>query len=948
MSHIMEKTLATLPKLLTQSLVGAKGQGHNGPTPLGQEVMNFMKTVHRAHSKTQESAIVKAELAAIKEKLKQMNLSKRSSSVLRNTFTKVIFCHLLGYDVSFVLVDGMKLCQQAEGYDKRLGYLVTCLLLHRDMDVAVLMLSTLLRDLTSSNMGDNWMALTLAGQLVPEDSIEHILPAVVNNLKHQHDMVREKAVHCLLAFHRIAPAQMQAVMPKLAPLLSSRDPGVLNALTNVYVCLSEENPSELVGLGGSFLHILHQIINRGFGSNFYYHMVPLPWLQINLLKVLGNLAAVDSGLCRSLCPILETLIERTKVTEPVSLAILMESVKTATKIKADDKLLELCSACVGKLLSSSAVNNMRYQGLGLLIALSKVRPGFAARHQVAVVECLNDPDDAIQARTTHLLHAMANGANVKAICEKLFEQSVSSDAVRRRDIIMMVSDLAERLVVDMSFYLHLYFRIFLSNQLNSTMRLAFVELVMCRVENFARTPGTYQEESVAQLARNMLDIVENEQTTPPNVLLALQVLGSLAPVLKSHSPIDETFLHTVRKYFGQSRGKHGDEKQCLLANPQVSKPQTVLKSSDVELQCTCLQVITKMVLAECLNAESVKLWLENLNENELLGNFQVRCYFNELLNLVSRPLDIALRADIMFTPNTSSLDLSLSFMDALIVRNMLQGKEGFMPRYKVLAERNASLVASLDASMLSSHLSDAEQTSADASLNTSMVMKVPAVSLAPSKWRDDDEEEEEQFTLVDVVEEGSPAEKTVGPERDLFAGLENINLEAESNVPSLGKHRSLWEDEKHDNDMTINIGFNLHPFGLPRKSRHGHQGTKWFDEDENDNPRLDDESKYCSTEFSNLSERCESPSNFSSNSIYSDFRDPSTLIWPSSSQSSLHKANSLSGAPSIYNQSALGYSPGSPGMSMSSTVDTLTDSDPNEESDDNGVAGTSGVDPQPL
>ncbi|RUS70828.1 hypothetical protein EGW08_021411 [Elysia chlorotica] len=938
MSHIMEKTLASLPKLLTQSLVGGKSQTQGGPTPLGQEVMNFMKAVHRARSKTQESAIVSAELAVVKEKLKQTTTANRSSSVLRNAFTKVIFCHLLGYDVSSLAIESMKLCQQGQGYNKRLGYLVTSLLLKRDDEVALLMMCTLQHDLTSSNMGENWIALMTAGQLVAADHIEHILPAVVKNLTHRHDMVREKAVHCLLAFQRISPGVLQSVMPKLVPLLSSRDPGVLNAVTNACVCLSEENPSSLTGFGASFLHILHQIINRGFGSSFYYHMVPLPWLQINLLKILGNLAAVDSNLCQSLCPVLEALIERTKVTEPISLAILMESVKTATKIKSDDKLLELCSTCVGKLLSSSAVNNMRYQGLGLLIALSKVRPSFAAHHQVAVIECLNDPDDAIQSRTTHLLHAMANGANVKAICEKLFEQSGTSDSVRRQDIILMISDLAERLVVDLSLYLHLYFRIFQNGYLTGTMRANFVELILSRVENFAKTPDSSQEASIVQLAKDMLELLQNDQTTVPNFLLAVQILGCLAPMLKSQPLLGENFLELLKKQFLHSESMADDKKQSLLFSPQREEAKCGLTSGDEdELRCTCLQVISKMVLGGCLSVEAVKRWLENTDRVRLSKSFQIRCYFDELLDLVHNPQDIAMRGEIMFNPNSEFLDLSLSFLDPLIVQDMLQGKEGFVPQYKLLADRNAELAASLDTSMLSSPPSDAVQISASSSLDSSMVAnKNLSGNSAKNKWRDYDdgyEEGEEQFTLVDVDEGGDSPGKTAWAEKELFAGLENLNIEKSSK--HIGKNKKLWDDERQDNlDISINIGFNLHPFGLPHKSEHGHRASKWYDEDENDNLRVDDADNCDDTiDFSNLSEKCESPiNNMNSNSIYSDFSD----------------SFERSPKTQAYSHGDQGYSPASPlasvqRMSTSSTVDTLTDSDPAEESDENGMASAPGT-----
>ena len=359
MSNIMEKTLASLPKLLAQSFIGNKSSKQPRSSSVSPEVQNFMKCVHRAKSKTHEAAIVSSELSDIQAKLKQTEYIS-SSLFLRSSFSKALFCHLLGYDVSFIAVTAINLAgQQGLGQDKRFGYLLSSLLLHPGHQMVLLMTANLLRDLKSSNMTDNLIALAMTPNLVNSDNVAILLPQVVKRLSHSQDLVKERAVHCLRSLYLRAPEQVLPAVSQLTALLTCRDPGVLTAVVNMYLLLLEQNATNYVHLGPSFLHILQQINGRGFGSNYYHHMVPLPWLQISILKVLRMLGNSNTQLSLAMQPHLEALMEKTKVSEPLSLAVLVEAVLTATSIPEADSLLPLCSRCVGKLLDLQVSPGLR-------------------------------------------------------------------------------------------------------------------------------------------------------------------------------------------------------------------------------------------------------------------------------------------------------------------------------------------------------------------------------------------------------------------------------------------------------------------------------------------------------------------------------------------------------------------------------------------------------------
>ena len=81
-------------------------------------------------------------------------------------------------------------------------------------------------------------------------------------------------------------------------------------------------------------------------------------------------------------------------------------------------LLERCAAAVSRFLSSPS-NNLKYVGLDSLSGIVNIDPRYAAEHQMAVVDCLTDPDESLQKKTLDLMYAMTKAHNVEVIVEKM-------------------------------------------------------------------------------------------------------------------------------------------------------------------------------------------------------------------------------------------------------------------------------------------------------------------------------------------------------------------------------------------------------------------------------------------------------------------------------------------------------------------------------------------------
>jgi len=65
----------------------------------------------------------------------------------------------------------------------------------------------------------------------------------------------------------------------------------------------------------------------------------------------------------------------------------------------------------GFLKSSS--HNLRYVGIDSLARIVRINAKYAAEHQLAVIDCLEDPDDTLKKKTLELLYKMTKPSNVE-------------------------------------------------------------------------------------------------------------------------------------------------------------------------------------------------------------------------------------------------------------------------------------------------------------------------------------------------------------------------------------------------------------------------------------------------------------------------------------------------------------------------------------------------------
>ena len=76
---------------------------------------------------------------------------------------------------------------------------------------------------------------------------------------------------------------------------------------------------------------------------------------------------------------------------------------------------------IANFLKSSS-HNLKYVGIDGLARIVRISPKYAAEHQLAVIDCLEDPDETLKRKTLELLYKMTKANNVEVGGGRLFRK----------------------------------------------------------------------------------------------------------------------------------------------------------------------------------------------------------------------------------------------------------------------------------------------------------------------------------------------------------------------------------------------------------------------------------------------------------------------------------------------------------------------------------------------
>ena len=180
----------------------------------------------------------------------------------------------------------------------------------------------------------------------------------------------------------------------------------------------QKDPTSYKDLVPSFVSILKQITEHRLPRDFDYHRIPAPWIQMQLLRILATLGQADQAASEGMYEVLLEVMRRADTGISVGYAIIYECVRTVTTIYPNAMLLDAAAGSIARFIKSDN-HNLKYLGVTGLAAIVKDHPKYAAEHQMAVIDCLEDPDETLKRKVCGCVRAWER----EGVCARVFALS---------------------------------------------------------------------------------------------------------------------------------------------------------------------------------------------------------------------------------------------------------------------------------------------------------------------------------------------------------------------------------------------------------------------------------------------------------------------------------------------------------------------------------------------
>ncbi|KAL3152008.1 hypothetical protein ABBQ32_001127 [Trebouxia sp. C0010 RCD-2024] len=486
----------------------------------------------------------------------------------------------------------------------QVAYLASSLFLDYKDDTIILVVNTLSTDLKSDNYLIVCAALTAICKLISPDLINAVMPRTLELLTHPKELVRKKAVMALHRYlqldpERDGPLSGVELDRHLRQALCDKDPSVMSAALCALQEVIQRDPKPYKNLIPSFVSILKQVAEHKLPKAFDYHRTPAPFLQIKLLRVLGHLGTSDKQASDNMYSVVAESMRRGNTGHTIGNAIVYEAVRTIASIYPNPSLLQSAAEMISTFLKSSS-HNLKYVGIDGLARIVRINPKYAAEHQLAVIDCLEDPDDMLKKKTLELLYKMTKPNNVEVIVDKMVDYlRNTSDEVTKTEVVKRIGELAERFAPDTQWFLDTMNQVFelggdvVSPQLaNSLMRLIG--------EGGGEEDEQADTQLRAQAVRSYLDLLDKPKLSAVLLKVICWVLGEygtladipvdsvidkLAGIVDTHSATD-----AVRGYLITALGKLCSQAPCNPSPQAQHLLHEAANSRNLDLQQHALEI----------------------------------------------------------------------------------------------------------------------------------------------------------------------------------------------------------------------------------------------------------------------------------------------------------------------------------------------------------------------
>ncbi|CAL4114704.1 unnamed protein product [Meganyctiphanes norvegica] len=651
MSGVLEKTFGGL----VQNIFGSSGaqtqSGTNNVTVPGLKyvslgLVHFVEKLQAARriSKQEEEYCVQHES---REWVKLLSSPSSGSALVSDLLCRAMVIKVRGYSLPSLHIHAIKLTQSSNLHHKKLGYLFVSQELNPGSELSLLMVNTIQRDLAAANVLQVASALATLPTIVTVDLAPALTQALTTCLTSRQIYIRRRAVLMVGMLVSRVGCEMQEwareVTPHFQHLLVDQDPGVamaaINTLAKIYSVCSSDREELRTQAGVSASHVLVQTLNGSLPKDYQVNALPAPFVQISMLRVIRTISSRTWEVPSEVISAVESVVSQPWGGKEISLyAVLLECCLTITALPHNDQLISNTLKLVLGFLKSNNCD-LKYVGLKALSHVFRVlESALTSSHLEAVLDCLYHSSPHLQAKTLHLLCAMANQHNYQAICTTLLEFSQrSSDSNLQRDIISELSSIVIAQCNDASWCVSLLAPMLLSS-INVDHKITAALRNVIEKEFIAGNNGGGAIEASQEL---LLKIFSQEYLPPEHVTL-------IAAIINMHYKFDPK---SVSKYFTDTIVERLKLWKCKTSDdPSVLECLKNIGLYDHTVNTDVIDIIRTIVSNSNLDVTTreagreILVWLDHLQLSQKVINKQN--------NILSGKL---------------KTDLTLSFLDGYVV-----------------------------------------------------------------------------------------------------------------------------------------------------------------------------------------------------------------------------------------------------------------------------------------
>jgi AP-2 complex subunit alpha len=403
---------------------------------------------------------------------------------------KLVYIHVLGYDVDFGHAEVMVLVRSPKYSEKHVGYTALSLLLRGDDPMMGSVRNTIVKDLTVPAPVDGKknaptdaaqsLALCAIANINGLELVQSVQTEVLQTLvaKSSSPCVKKKAALCLLRLVRTSTKVVagREFAPQVALLLQDRHLGVLTSAMSLLYGLASQLPNDYESLIPYAVHIMGMLVlKKACARDYLYYRTPSPWLQIKLLKFLQLYPHVlskgengdqetapgsNGAHIPQLTSIISKILSETDVSDSINKsnadhAVLFEAVNLIVcwGSSGPQSLRDGAMKLLGKFISVREPN-IRYLGLLTMAKLAQLEGSGESikKHQATVLVSLKDSDISVRRRALDLLFVMCDTDNAERIVDELVAHLVLADAAIREEMVLKIAILAEKYATDLRWY----------------------------------------------------------------------------------------------------------------------------------------------------------------------------------------------------------------------------------------------------------------------------------------------------------------------------------------------------------------------------------------------------------------------------------------------------------------------------------------------------------------